>query len=86
MPQFNCRLVERNGSPVDMPWMAVGATNEKSAAAAYCDLADVWDRVAWEADDSAVVEVEMFGGESGMRRMDIGAYTVLQFSATPLDV
>lgn len=83
MPNWNCRLIERNGYSQSMPWVTVEARSAKQAAADYCDKGEMWDCVSWSEDDEAIVEVEMHGGQDGIHRMKIGVYTVLQFSATP---
>jgi len=83
MRQWNCRLVERNGEPIGLEWVTVSAQGQSRAAAAYCDDHRVWNNVSWSEDDEAIVEVEEFGGESGVQRIVIRAYTTLNFSATP---
>ena len=85
MKNWNCRLVELNGEPDLLPWQSVSAHNPQRAAVAYCNTADAWDAAKWDNGFGAIVEVEEFGGVSGVHRMDIAAYHQLEFSATPVD-
>lgn len=78
---WNCRLVEYNGEAKELPWTSVEAYDQEKAAEAYCHETQVWDRVSWSEDDEAVVEVELHGGENGVQRMRVNAYTELAFGA-----
>jgi hypothetical protein len=85
MAQWNCRLVERNGDKVSMPWLWIEAIDTERAAEQYCHSAEVWDCTSWSEGDEGIVEVEAFGGEGGTHRMAVGAYTALEFSAEPAE-
>jgi hypothetical protein len=76
-------MVALNGEAIALSWKPVQAHNPQRAAVAYCGDASVWEDAKWENGFDAVVEVEEFGGESGVHRMTISAYDQLQFSATP---
>ncbi len=85
MSDWNCRMVEHNGEPVQMGWLSVNASDAERAAASYCHTAQVWDRHSWSDGDCGIVEVEKHGGEDGIHRMAISAYSTIEFSAETLD-
>lgn len=83
MKYWNCRLVELNDETVSSEWQPVYADTPKRAATAFCGTAYAWETASWVDEATAIVEVEEIGGESGICRMKVCAYTSLEFSATP---
>lgn len=84
MALWNCRLIELNGEAVKSGWVSgvEGHTAEK-AAIAYCHSTEAWEAHGWTEDSEALLEVEEHGGENGVHRMRVTAYTSLEFSAEP---
>ena len=84
MTWWNCRLLELNGEPVEEnTWAPVKAPTPGKAAEQFCGEADTWAQCHWEDGSDAIIEVEEFGGETGVHRMAVSAYKALRFSATP---